>query len=176
MDIEFPVALIRLEYQLITWKEIFQLKWQLSSCGMAFNTLRPRQNGRHLTDDIFKCIFLYENVWIPIWISLKFVLKGPITNILSLVQIMAWRRPGDKPLSEPMMVSLLAHICVIRPQWVNSFPASAAYMRPWIGSSLAKIMDWRIFGTKPSSKPMSQYKTFHSEKASENIVQGVMPQ
>ena len=23
---------------------------------------------------------------------------------------MAWHRPGDKPLSEPMMVSLLAHI------------------------------------------------------------------
>ena len=24
-----------------------------------------------------------------------------------MVQIMAWRRPGDKPLSEPVMVSLL---------------------------------------------------------------------
>ena len=32
---------------------------------------------------------------------------------------MAWRRPGDKPLSGPMMVSLLTHICVTRPQWVN---------------------------------------------------------
>ena len=32
---------------------------------------------------------------------------------------MAWRRPGDKPLSEPMMVSLLTHICVTRPQWVK---------------------------------------------------------
>ena len=31
---------------------------------------------------------------------------------------MAWRRLGDKPLSDPMMVSLLTHICVIRPQWV----------------------------------------------------------
>ena len=36
-----------------------------------------------------------------------------------MVQIMAWRRPGDKPLSEPMMVSLLTHICVARPQWVK---------------------------------------------------------
>ena len=42
-----------------------------------------------------------------------------IYNIPALVQIMAWRRPGDKPLSEPMMVSLLMHICVTRPQWVN---------------------------------------------------------
>ena len=34
---------------------------------------------------------------------------------------MAWRRPGDKPLSEAMMVSLLTHICVARPQWVKCF-------------------------------------------------------
>ena len=33
---------------------------------------------------------------------------------------MAWRLPGDKTLSEPIMVSLLTHICVTRPQWVNS--------------------------------------------------------
>ena len=32
---------------------------------------------------------------------------------------MAWRQPGDKPLPEPMMVSLLTHICVTRPQWVK---------------------------------------------------------
>ena len=32
---------------------------------------------------------------------------------------MAWRRPGDKPLSEPMMVRLPTHICVTRPQWVK---------------------------------------------------------
>ena len=78
-----------------------------------------RQNGRHFPDDIFKWIFLIENVWISIHISLKFVLKGLINNIPALVQAMAWRRPGDKPLSEPMMVSLLTHICVTRPQWVN---------------------------------------------------------
>ena len=70
-----------------------------------FNTLRPRQNGQHFPDDIFKCIFLNENVWISIKISLKFVPKGPINNNPALVQIIAWRRPGDKPLSEPMMVS-----------------------------------------------------------------------
>ena len=41
---------------------------------------------------------------------------------------MAGRLPGDKPLSEPMMVSLLTHICVTRPQWVNSLRLSEAYM------------------------------------------------
>ena len=84
-----------------------------------FNTLRPEQNGRHFPDDIFKCIFLNANVWMLIKISLKFVSKGPINNIPALVQIMAWRRPGDKPLSGPMMVRLPTHICVTRPQWVN---------------------------------------------------------
>ena len=89
------------------------------SCKLYSNSLRPRQNGRHFADDICKCIFLNENVWIPIKISLKFVPKGPINNIPALVQIMAWRRPGDKPLSEPMMVSLPTHIGVDRPQWDN---------------------------------------------------------
>ena len=84
------------------------------------NTLRPRQNGDHFPNDIFKCIFLNENVWVSLKISLKFVPKGPINNISALVQIMAWRRPGDKPLSEPMMVSLPTHICVTQPQWVKS--------------------------------------------------------
>ena len=83
------------------------------------NTLRPRQNGRHFPDDIFKWVFLNENVWILINISLKFVPRGPINNIPTLVQVMAWRRPGNKPLSEPMIVRLPTHICVTRPQWVS---------------------------------------------------------
>ena len=83
------------------------------------NTLRPRQNGRHFADDIFNCIFLNENVWIPIKISLKFLPKDPINNIPALVQIMAWRHPGDKPSFEPTMVNLLTHRCVNRLQWVN---------------------------------------------------------
>ena len=71
------------------------------------------------TDDIFKYIFLNENIWIWIKISLKFVSKGSINNIPALVQVMAWCRLGDKPLSEPMMDNLPMHICITRPQWVN---------------------------------------------------------
>ena len=51
-------------------------------------------------------------------ISLKFVPRGSINNIPALVQILDWRRPGDKPLSEPIMVILLTHISVARPHWV----------------------------------------------------------
>ena len=67
----------------------------------------------------FQVHILNEHGWISIKISLKFVPKGRINNIPALVQIMAWRRPGDKPLSEPMMVTLPTHICVTRPQWVK---------------------------------------------------------
>ena len=82
---------------------------------MFFNTLRPRQNGRHFADDIFKCIFLNENVWISLNISLNFAPRFRINNIPALLQIMAWRRSGDKPISKPMMT----HICVARPHWIN---------------------------------------------------------
>ena len=92
----------------------------LGSLSLSYlNILRPRQTCRHFADDILKWIFLNENVWLLLNISLKFVPKVQINNILAFVKIMVWRRPGDKLLYEPMMVSLLTHICVTRPQWVN---------------------------------------------------------
>ena len=107
----------------ITWGKIIMIpsccQWRFDSLALTLNTLRPRQYGRHFPDSIFKCIFVNENVLTWIQIPLKFVRKGPINNIPSLVQIMAWHRPGDKPLSEPMMITLLTHICVTRPQWVK---------------------------------------------------------
>ena len=56
-----------------------------------------------LADDIFKWIFLNENGRIPIQISLKCVPKSPIDNKSELVHVIAWRRTGDKQLTEPMM-------------------------------------------------------------------------
>ena len=67
-------------------------------------TFRLRQDGWHLADDILKCIFLNENVWILIEISLKFVPMGPIDNTRTLGHIMACHQTGDKPLSEPMVI------------------------------------------------------------------------
>ena len=51
-----------------------------------------------VADDMFKWIFLNENGRIPIQISLKFVPRGPIDNKPALIQIVAWRRPGDKAI------------------------------------------------------------------------------
>ena len=82
---------------------------------------------------------------------------------------MAWCRPGDKPLSEAMMVSVLTHICVARPQWVNavhwqcrfvilinSLRPSDAYMRQWLMPTLVERMACRLNGAKPS-EPMLGY-------------------
>ena len=81
--------------------------------------------GRDQMDAISQMTFsiafpLIENIWIPIKISLLFVPRSPINIIRALVQVMAWRRPGDKPLSEPIIDRLPPHICVTRPQWVKN--------------------------------------------------------
>ena len=116
-----------MQYKFSTTTKMLTMRL-FGSGGVPFNTLGPGQNGRHFPDDIFKCIFLNENTSISIHISLNVVPEGRINNIPALVQIMAWRRSGDKPLSEPMMVSLLSHICVTRPQWVNT---SDWWNLPW---------------------------------------------
>ena len=90
---------------------------------MFLNTLKPRQYGYRITN-VFKRTFLNENVWILIKMSLKCVAKGPVNNIPSLLQVMAWRRSGDKPISEPMVVRLQMHLGITRPQWVNNSSSS----------------------------------------------------
>ena len=116
--------------------------------GGLFDTLRPRQDGRCFTHDTFKRIFLNENVRISIKISLKSVPKGPINNNPALVQIMTWRRPGDKPLSEPMLVKSLTHICVTRPQWVKGFHDIDGLVQERHNSS-ALAVELRLSCTKP---------------------------
>ena len=76
-----------------------------------------------------------ESVWI-----LKCVPSGSINNIPALVQIMAWRRSGDKPLSEPRMVRLPIHICVTRPQWVNVITKENEKS---LQTNLFKITNWK---------------------------------
>ena len=80
--------------------------------------------GRDKMAAIFQTTFSNAFSWMKMFkLRLRFhwslFQKGPMNNIPALVQIMAWRRPGDKPLSEAMMVSILTHICVSRLQWVK---------------------------------------------------------
>ena len=52
------------------------------------NTLRARQNGQYIADNIFSCIFFNENSYIVILISLK---------------------SGNKPLAEPILACFFRH-------------------------------------------------------------------
>ena len=131
-----------------------QLVWNIieMACFVQVNKLRPKQNGRQFADDTFKCISLNENVRISIKISLNVVPYGPINNILALVHIMAWRRSGDKPLSETMLVRLPTHICATWPQWVKvhrigaNFTQKTSYemLIKWKSSS---ICEWEAIST-----------------------------
>ena len=112
--------------QLYVWYSHYQCAILYMYMAMSsVDTLRPRQNGWHF-ETTFSNAFSWMKMY-KLWFknSLKFVPKGPINNIPSLVQIMAWpwRQPGDKLLlSEPMMGSLLTHICITRLQYITLRP------------------------------------------------------
>ena len=70
--------------------------------------------GRDKMDTILQTTFSSAFFWMKMFefrwkVSLKFVPKDLINNIPALVQMMAWRRPGDKPLSEPMIIGNMRH-------------------------------------------------------------------
>ena len=80
----------------------------------------PWQNGRHFADAIFWCIFVNEKFYVLIKISVKFVPTCPIYNNTAFSHIIAWRRIGDKPLSELMLTRFTdAYICDTRGRWVK---------------------------------------------------------
>ena len=89
----------------------------LSMVGISLTHWGPRQNGRQFSDDVFKHIFLNEDYCILIEISFKFVSHGPFNTILSLVQIMAWHRSGNKHYLNHWWLNLMTHICITQPQW-----------------------------------------------------------
>ena len=66
-------------------------------------TSPPGQMATIVADDNLKCILLNENKKIPNRISLKFVPGSPIDNKPTLLQVMAWRRTGAKPIPEPIL-------------------------------------------------------------------------
>ena len=104
----------------------------------TLDTLMLRQNGCHFVDDIFKCTFSNENVWIFNKNLLKFVPEGLTDKIPALVRIIAWCRRGNKPLSKPV-VRIMA--------WCRrgNKPLSEPVVR---------IMTWCWRGNKPLSEPM----------------------
>ena len=118
------------------------------------NTLRPRRDDGHFSEDIFKYVFVNDYVLISNKISLKFVPRVPNNNIPALVQIMAWHQPDQKPSSEPMMLILLTPLCVALPQWSKhsylsriGFPL-CNYQSPfrmqiiWVAENMVNSISW----------------------------------
>ena len=121
------------------------------------STLRPRQYCCHFADNIFKCIFWNENVWISLKISLKFAPKVWINNIPALVQIIAWDQSGDKPFSEPVMFWLLTRMYIT--QWTECFSSGLAVffasieVRCWVQNEDIVGAAWT--GTAPATSEWS---------------------
>ena len=112
----------------------------LCKTDWAMNTLRPRQNGSN-----FQTAFSNAFSWMTIYeFRLRSSFLWSIYNIPALVQIIAWRRSDDNPLSAPMMVSLLRRTCVTRPQWVNAFEYAFNYQNR---SKWTKKVNQRYHGT-----------------------------
>ena len=85
-----------------------------------FNSSSLDKMAAILADDNLKCIFLNENDRIPIRISLKCIPMSPIDNKSALVQVMAWRRTGAKPLSGPMLTQFADAYMRHKGRWVNA--------------------------------------------------------
>ena len=106
------------------WSIIYPCHWVIVFVLFIINSSSPAQNGRCLADDIFRCVFMnekfcifqmtilrciffHENVCIFNTIWAEFIPKGLVdNNYTPLVQIMAWCRIGDKPLSEPIIADV----------------------------------------------------------------------
>ena len=110
-----------------SWISNYLLFYMTLSWGNGMSSKRPQALAHWGWDKIvaisqttisgaFSWMKMYE---FRFRFHLSLFMRFELTNIPALVQIMAWHRPGDKPLFEPMMVSLLMHICVTRPQWVK---------------------------------------------------------
>ena len=108
-------SLLLCQRQAIIWTKAGILLIEPSATN--FSEILIKFKHFHSRKCIWRCCHWNGNVWTSIKIIEKFVPNGPINNILALVQIMAWCRAGNNPLSEPMMLSLPMHICITQPCW-----------------------------------------------------------
>ena len=124
-----------------------------SSCSCKCVSVKEMQlthRGRGKSATIWQTTFSNAFSWMKMY---EFRLRFPwiffpkiqINNIPALIQIMAWRWPRDKPLFEQMMISLLTHVCVTRPQCVHRWAKGCTVKTPYntapyiTGSNIARF-------------------------------------
>ena len=120
-------------------------------------TQRDRQNGHDFADDFFFLNqFLKKNCSTLIPTSLKLLSQCPINNNAPLVKMIAWRwrRMGENPLSEPMLVELRKY---------GSLGINETKRRIYKSTvpSVDQVMVCNLFSTKLS--PESNPVYFHLE-------------
>ena len=87
-------ALVKMHHRCVPpvnkpWFKSLGKMWALEY--VTFNTLRPRQNGHHLSDDIFKCSSLCIKIIVS-WLKFhSFFPNNPIDNKAAYLWMFAWR-------------------------------------------------------------------------------------
>ena len=69
---------------------------------ISVNTLRLLENGEHVVNNIFKCIFFNVDYDNSMEILLQFVPRGPINNMSALVKVIVRCQIGVEQFPEPM--------------------------------------------------------------------------
>ena len=133
---------------LMTWLIAVPGHHQVWQYKKGLNTLRPRQMAANFLMTFSNAFFLNRNISISIKISLKFVPNGLITIFQqSLIKIMAWRRPGDTPLYEPMVINLRMHICIyVCKAWISYYIPQQS-----LSCDSLSICSWKMLDAHKSS-------------------------
>ena len=133
--------------------------WLIPSATQYIDILTPWGRGRNFADDIFKCILINANIGFPLKISQKFVAKVQINNIPTLIQIMACRLFGAKPLSEQKYSSIGSDNCssLLRCEPLSE-PMMVSYLRIYESLGLSELNGtWR---TCVSCEAINMYRWF----------------
>ena len=121
-----------------------------------YQHIEAQTNGRHFSGVISKCIFLNENARMSIIISLEFVPKIPIDNAPALVQIIAWRLTGGKPLYETTQY-IYRHEKPLQIPQISSIPLELKIKQPASGINQMYIYQRRIFIWKTCFGQLNQF-------------------
>ena len=154
---KFPRTLLNL----ILWKLIkrpqFFFKWPIESRKTSgtsrVKTMKPRQNGHHFADDIFKCIFLNEYLYNLIQISLKF---DPGIQLTINQNSFGWLLgAGKKPLSESKL-DLVHYNDVIMSAMAYQSPAYRLLTQPFVQAQIKENIKaprhWPLWGESTGNR------------------------
>ena len=140
-----------------------------------FNTFSLRQNDWHFADNIFKSNLFNENYCIFIWILLKYVSRGPITNMPILFQIMAcwWTGPrfNIETTSYQYRKSHCGDKTILRPSYLHNGISYTGQMTSlyWIGAQVTIHYQWVLtFRLSALYKSVIELKS-----SSSSVVQGI---